>query len=120
MENRVKKNVITGMGVSFTKWTMKYMPDASIFAVVLTLIAFLLGIILAKQTPLQMVVNWYRGFWGLLAFGMQMALIIVTGSCVAAAPAVKKIIQRLARWPKNGAQAAGSGAFRGPSPYNPR
>lgn len=85
---------------------MKYMPDPSIFAVVLTFIAFLLGILLAKQTPLQMILHWYRGFWSLLAFAMQMALIIITGSCVADAPAVKKLIVKLAKCPKNGAQAA--------------
>ena len=36
---------------------MKYMPDPSIFAVVLTLIAFVLGIVVARQTPMQMVQN---------------------------------------------------------------
>jgi short-chain fatty acids transporter len=106
MANQRKGNAIASMGISFTKWSMKYMPDPSIFAVVLTLIAFILGIALAKQTPLLMIQHWYRGFWSLLAFAMQMALIIVTGSCVADAPAVKKIIRSLAKMPKTGAQAA--------------
>jgi short-chain fatty acids transporter len=101
-----QENVVAKIGASLTRWSMKYMPDPSIFAVVLTLIAFVLGIVLAGQTPLKMVLNWYRGFWSLLAFAMQMALIIITGSCVADAPSVKKIIKSLARYPKNGAQAA--------------
>lgn len=70
---RDEGNVIARVGASLTRWSMKYMPDPSIFAVVLTLIAFVLGIVVARQTPMQMVQNWYKGLWELLAFAMQMA-----------------------------------------------
>ncbi|WP_418710007.1 short-chain fatty acid transporter, partial [Anaerotruncus massiliensis (ex Liu et al. 2021)] len=86
--------------------SMKYMPDPSIFAVVLTLIAFVLGIVVARQTPMQMVQNWYKGLWELLAFAMQMCLIIITGSAVAEAPIAKKGIRKLAGIAKSGKQAA--------------
>lgn len=102
-----KRNVVADIGASLTRWSLKYMPDPGIFAVVLTLVAFLLGVGLAGQTPLQMVLHWYQGFWSLLAFSMQMALIIITGSCVAGAPLVRKFITRIAKWPASGAQAAG-------------
>lgn len=98
-------NPITRMGNSLLRWSLKYMPDASIFAVVLTFIAFLLGIFIAKQSPMQMVQNWYKGFWELLSFSMQMALIVVTGSCVANAPLVKRGINKLASIPKTSRQA---------------
>lgn len=98
-------NPITRMGNLLLRWSLKYMPDASIFAVVLTFIAFLLGIIVAKQGPMQMIQNWYQGFWELLSFSMQMALIVVTGSCVANAPLVKKAINRLAAIPSTSKQA---------------
>ena len=100
-----KGNFITRMGNSCLRFSLKYMPDASIFAMVLTLIAFLLGIFLAKQTPLQMVQHWAKGFWELLAFAMQMALIVVTGNAIANSPAVKNGIRRLAAVPKSGKQA---------------
>ena len=87
---RDEGNVIARVGASLTRWSMKYMPDPSIFAVVLTLIAFVLGIVVARQTPMQMVQNWYKGLWELLAFAMQMCLIIITGSAVAEAPIAKK------------------------------
>ena len=98
-------NPITRMGNVLLRWSLKYMPDASIFAVVLTFIAFLLGVFVAKQGPMQMIKNWYTGFWELLAFSMQMALIVVTGSCVANAPLVKRGINRLAAVPKTSKQA---------------
>jgi short-chain fatty acids transporter len=93
------------MGAVLLRWSLKYMPDASIFAVLLTFVAFLLGMIFAGQTPIQMVNNWYKGLWELLSFSMQMALIVVTGSCVANAPSIKKGINALAAIPKSSKSA---------------
>lgn len=104
-QSKPSGNLITRMGTVLLRWSLKYMPDASIFAVVLTFIAFLLGVFIAKQTPMKMLQNWYTGFWELLAFSMQMALIVVTGSCVANAPLVKRGINHLASIPKTSKQA---------------
>lgn len=100
-----KGSFITRMGNSCLRFSLKYMPDASIFAVVLTIIALILGITLAKQTPVQMIGHWGNGFWELLAFAMQMALIVVTGSAIANSPIVKKGIRRLASIPKSSKHA---------------
>ncbi len=100
-----KANPIAKMGNVMLKFSLKYMPDASIFAIMLTLIVFLIGIALTDQGPKDMLVNWYTGFWELLGFAMQMTLIVVTGSAVASSPAVKKIINKIAAIPKNGKQA---------------
>ena len=100
-----KGSFITRMGNSCLRFSLKYMPDASIYAVVLTIIALILGITLAKQTPVQMIGHWGKGFWELLAFAMQMALIVVTGSAIANSPIVKKGIRRLASIPKSSKHA---------------
>ena len=100
-----KGSFITRMGNSCLRFSLKYMPDASIFAVVLTILALILGITLAKQTPVQMIGHWGKGFWELLAFAMQMALIVVTGSAIANSPIVKKGIRRLASIPKSSKHA---------------
>ena len=42
------------------------------------------------QTPVEMINHWGNGIWGLLAFSMQMALVLVTGSALANAPLIKK------------------------------
>ena len=60
---------------------------------------------IAKNTAMQMVINWYKGFWSLLTFSMQMALMVITASAIANAPLAKKWIRRLAGVPKNSAQA---------------
>ena len=96
---------ITRMGNVLLRLSLKYMPDASIFAVVLTFIAFGIGVALTDQGPMQMVRNWYKGFWELLGFSMQMALIVITGSCVANAPLVKGWINHIASIPKSAKSA---------------
>lgn len=98
-------NFIGRIGASLTRWSMKYMPDPSIFAVVLTLIALILGILVAKQDVLSMIKYWYKGLWELLGFAMQMCLIIITGSAVAETPLARKGICKLAGWSKSGKQA---------------
>ncbi|MGN0734911.1 MAG: short-chain fatty acid transporter [Anaerovoracaceae bacterium] len=78
----------------------KYLPDAFLFAILLTGIVFILGIIFNHETPMGMIVHWGEGFWGLLAFSMQMALVVILGNALANAPLFKKIIKTLARIPK--------------------
>lgn len=82
----------------------KIMPDAIVFAMVLTLITFVAGIALTDSSPLDMIVYWGKGFWGFLAFSMQMTVIIATGYMVASAPLAKKFLYKLCKIPKNGVQ----------------
>ena len=51
--------------------------------------------------------QWFgAGFWDLVAFTMQMSMIIVTGYAVATAPPVYAIVRRMAEIPTNGRNAA--------------
>lgn len=52
---------------------------------------------MTKSTPIEMVEFWGSGFWDLLAFSMQMALIVVTGYVLANTPAVKNLLVRLSK-----------------------
>lgn len=74
----------------------KFLPDAFIFCVVLTIIVFIAAMPAAGANPMQLVTAWGGGVWGLLAFAMQMALVVVTGTAFATAPPIKKILQSLA------------------------
>jgi len=49
---------------------------------------------------LEVLTNWGHGVWELLAFSMQMALVLVCGSTLADAPAIKKGLNKLASMPK--------------------
>lgn len=98
--------MIKRIGDYFTRWAHKYMPDPFLFAVLLTFLTLILGVIFTTNGPFQMIQHWYKGFWTLLAFSMQMCLILVTGYALATTPVVRKIIDGLANRPKSGSSAA--------------
>lgn len=75
----------------------RYLPDPFLFCLILTLLVFVGGIIMTGQGPLAMVVHWNNGFWSLLAFSMQMVLVLVTGHTLAQAPIMQKALRALAR-----------------------
>ena len=87
------------------KVVQRYLPEPFIFAIILTLVAALLAMPICRQNPIEVIEHWGNGVWGLLAFAMQMALVLVCGSTLAAAPVVKKGIGRLAALPKTPAAA---------------
>ncbi len=87
------------------KLVQRYLPEPFVFAVLLTLVAAILAMPICHQTPIEVVEHWGAGVWGLLAFAMQMALVLVSGSALAAAPVIKKGISSLASLPKNPAGA---------------
>lgn len=83
----------------------RYLPEPFIFAIILTLLAAVLAMPLCHQSPVEVIENWGGGIWNLLAFSMQMALVLVCGSALAAAPMVKRGLSGLASLPKTPAGA---------------
>ncbi|KGG79525.1 short-chain fatty acid transporter [Caloranaerobacter azorensis H53214] len=83
----------------------RYLPDPFLFAVILTLIVFVLAMIFTSQGPMTMVIHWSNGFWKLLEFSMQMALVLVTGHALANAPIIKKGLKSLSSLAKSPMQA---------------
>ncbi|GAF13459.1 short chain fatty acids transporter [Bacillus sp. JCM 19045] len=80
----------------FDRIVQRYLPDAFIFAIILTIIVFVLGISLTSSGPIEMVYYWGDGFWDLLAFTMQMTLIVVTGYILASTKVMATLMKRLA------------------------
>ena len=78
----------------------RWLPEPFIFAILLTLVAAVLAMPICRQTPVEVLEHWGGGVWNLLAFAMQMALVLVCGSTLAAAPSIKRGIAALARVPK--------------------
>ncbi|HCN17070.1 MULTISPECIES: short-chain fatty acid transporter [Psychrobacter] len=74
----------------------KYLPDPFLFVIILTVVIFALGLGLTDSSPVQMVAFWGEGFWALLAFSMQMVLVLVTGFVLASSPIFKKGLGKLA------------------------
>jgi short-chain fatty acids transporter len=80
----------------FVALLQRYLPDPFIFAIVLTFVVFLFVMPSTGQGPMQVVNAWAGGFWNLLSFSMQMAMVVVTGHAMASAPAFKRKLAMLA------------------------
>lgn len=93
------------MTLFFDRLVQRYLPDAFLFAVLLTLVVYVLGVVMTDSSPMQMVQYWGEGFWELLAFAMQMSLIVVTGYVLANSPFFKSILLSLARLARTPVQA---------------
>ena len=96
--------MISKLGKIFTDLFIKYMPSAYVFALLLTLFTGLMAFIWTDASFMNVLSGWYDGFWSLLAFGMQIILVIVTAASIAQSETVKKGINWIARYIKTPGQ----------------
>ncbi|MCQ4438153.1 TIGR00366 family protein, partial [Clostridioides difficile] len=61
----------------------------------------------------QLTTMWGSGFWNLLAFSMQMVMILVTGHALASSPPVKRRLGALANTARTPGQGVRLGAVVG-------
>ena len=97
--------MVRSLGKFFSKVAKKYLPDAFIFAVILAIVVFVLGMVVEGSSFIEMTTYMGGGMWSFLAFSMQMVLILVTGSALATSKPVHKALKSLARTAKTPAQA---------------
>jgi short-chain fatty acids transporter len=93
--------ILQKLASASTRWSTRWVPDSWTIAIILTVVAFVLGIIFTKSTMFQLVQYWGNGFWVLLSFAMQMCLIIMTGYILATTPLVSRFLNSLAGLPKS-------------------
>jgi short-chain fatty acids transporter len=92
--------VVARAALALTDWTERWVPDAFIFALIATVLVFVAGITATPATTMDVVDAWGRGFWELIPFTLQMALIIITGHVLATSPPMARLIRTIARWPR--------------------
>ena len=97
------KKIVNGCVRVMNRW----LPDAFLFAVILTIVVFVGSMLATGMGPVAVINAWgsSSGFWGLLSFSMQMALVVVFGSACASAKPVKKALSKIASLCKNNMQA---------------
>lgn len=106
-----RESVLARIALRFTAFTERWLPDAFGFVLVGTFLVIALG--LAARVPLVrlpadpsastgfgLVDAWGKGFWSLIQFTLQMAMIIIGGYAVAVSPPVARLIAWLATVPK--------------------
>jgi short-chain fatty acids transporter len=92
--------VVARIALRFAAWAERWVPDAFVFALLATILVFVAGLVVARASPVALVDSWGKGFWELVSFAMQMALIIITGHVLASSRPVAIAIARLARAPR--------------------
>ncbi len=97
--------MIRVLGNFFAKVARRWLPDAFLFALILSLIVFVLGMVVEGQSFIAMTGYFGGGMWAFLAFSMQMALIIVTGSAMATSKPVHSLLKSIAKVAKTPTQA---------------
>jgi short-chain fatty acids transporter len=83
----------------------RWMPSPFLFAIILSYVVFVAGVVVEGAGPTDMVTYWYEGFWAFLTFAMQMVLILMTGFVIAYHPRVNAGLRKLTKLPSSGAQA---------------
>src|SRR5687767_15280665 len=93
------------IGLRLSDWFERWFPDA--FALALTAVAIVFAATVASGSDPMQAAQWFgSGFWDLVAFTMQMSMIIVTGYAVATSAPVYAVIRWMAAMPKTGPGAA--------------
>jgi short-chain fatty acids transporter len=93
------------LGSRLAAFSERWVPDAFVFAILLTFLVYAVALVFTDRGPVALVEDWYRGFWDLLSFGMQMCLVLVTGHALASSPLVRLLLTKLASLPRSGRAA---------------
>ncbi len=93
--------MIQRLGQGCAGWARKWMPEPFIFAILLTILTLVLGLVFTKSSFKDMVLHWGDGFFSNLTFGMQMCLILVTGHALANSGPVRSLIDMISRIPRS-------------------
>lgn len=80
----------------FDRWLRQYTPDPFVIAIALTTAVFGLAIVFTPHTPGQVLQQWGGGFWNLITFTLQMAMILLGGYVMATSKPIQWLLARLA------------------------
>jgi short-chain fatty acids transporter len=106
-----RETPIARVALRFTAFSEKWLPDAFGFVLVGTVLVLALGLITGESlvgspkdpatatSGFGLIDAWGKGFWDLIDFTLQMAMIVIGGYVVATSPPVARLIVWLARVP---------------------
>lgn len=107
MNNREKwgSTMLSRIADRFSKFVQRYLPDAFVIAVLMTIVVLVIGLLMNPSEPKMIFQAWGDGFWTYLAFTMQMVLLLMTGMTLASVPFINKGLTRLSMLAKKPWQA---------------
>ena len=101
-----ENSLLARLALRFTAWAEKWFPDPFVFVGVA--VAVVAAAALANGAPpLSVMRSFGDGFWSLIVFTMQMALMVISGYVISVSPPVARFIDWIASLPKTGRGAIG-------------
>src|SRR4030067_1799652 len=101
-EGRGSFEFLKNWGDGMTSWTERWVPDAFVIVIVLSIVTYILALIWGFKPEVglgsrayESILSWGKGFWELLTFAMQMCLIMMTGYILACSPPVRRLMDGL-------------------------
>ncbi|MEM7411379.1 MAG: TIGR00366 family protein [Myxococcota bacterium] len=89
----------------FVTFSERYYPDPFVFAIGLTALTFGLAVTATPTTAQEALEIWGGGLTNFLGFAMQICIVLATAHALAHTDAVRRGIDRVARWPRSPGQA---------------
>lgn len=104
------QGALAKLSVAFTHWAERWFPDAFVFVILGVLIVAIANLA-TGASPMKIANGFGQGFWTLIPFTMQMAMVTITGYVVATSPPCTRLIRWLAAIPSSGRGAVAWAAF---------
>src|SRR3954447_21544169 len=95
----MRSNLLARTGMRAARFGGGWFPDAFVFALAAIVLVFIGGLSIGIA-PARLATEFGNGFWSLVNFTMQMAMVIVGGFVVASSPPIARLTRRLASIPK--------------------
>lgn len=100
-----KVGILERIGDIFTRFALRFIPDAFIYALLLTFITIILALILTPRGIHELISAWGERFWGILRFSMESSYGLITCTIIAFSPAFRRMLRKVAELPKTHFQA---------------
>ncbi|MFF7709231.1 TIGR00366 family protein [Pseudomonas sp. NPDC007930] len=89
------------IAIGVSNWSERWFPDAYVFAALAVMLVAAAA--LAMGAPVKTVAAAFGdGYWSLIPFTLQMAMVAISGYVVAVSPPASRLIARLAALPRSG------------------
>ena len=95
----MRSNLLARIGMRTADFCERWFPDAFVFALAAIVLVFAGGLSIGVA-PAKLATEFGNGFWSLVNFTMQMAIVIVGGFVVASSPPIARLTRWLASIPK--------------------
>jgi short-chain fatty acids transporter len=96
----VNQSFVGRLADRFTTLAERFVPDAFVFALAATIVVFAAAVLPGHHGLGEVIDAWGSGFWDLLPFTLQMAMVIITGYVLATTAPLRRVIGWVARWPR--------------------